>query len=182
MPNRYSLTCIILKRINYGEGDKIITVLAKKYGKMKLLAKGIRKIHSRRAPHLELFNQTRLHLHQGKNFDIITEAENVSVYENLKKDINKVSTAYFFIEIVDKLCPLEVEHDQIYKYLVQALTLLNTSSTNQNLLKDTFGNNLLHELGFLPFNQYLKGDILINYIESILEGRLKTIGILTKSA
>ncbi|MBI2611432.1 DNA repair protein RecO [Candidatus Gottesmanbacteria bacterium] len=181
--SRYSCECIILKRQNFGEGDKIITVFAKKFGKMKVLAKGIRKIYSRRAPHLELFNQTRLHLYKGKNFDIITEAENVSVNENLKKDINKIATAYFLVEIVDRLCPEGVVHDDIYASLVNALTLLNHNRPeDQNLIKDAFANNLLHYLGFLPFSQNLKGTTLVNYIESILEGRLKTPGILTKVA
>jgi len=63
----YKAEGIVIKRKNFGEADRILTVFTKKYGKIKVLAKGVRRITSRRGPNVELFNQVELVLHQGRN-------------------------------------------------------------------------------------------------------------------
>lgn len=180
MHNRYSLECIVIKRSNVGDADKIITIFSRKLGKLRVIAKGIRKIKSRRAPHLELFNKTTLHLHKGKNLDIITEAQSIQTYETMKKDLQKISIGYLFIELIDKLCPELVEQDEVYVLLSKAIEALNSPKQyNQSVLKDRFGNRLLHLLGFLPYDQTLQGKSQTDFIESLIEGKLKTQDILT---
>ncbi|KKR32290.1 MAG: repair protein RecO protein, partial [Candidatus Gottesmanbacteria bacterium GW2011_GWC2_39_8] len=83
----YKTEGIILRRINFGEADRLITIFSKHYGKQKVLGKGVRKIKSRRAPHLELFNRSVIFLHRGKNFDIITEAQTINSFSDLRKDL-----------------------------------------------------------------------------------------------
>lgn len=149
---------------------------------MKVIAKGIRKIKSRRAPHLELFNQTRLHLHKGKNFDIVEEAENINSLESLKKKLKNVGTGYFLVEIVDKLCPELVDHDEIYKSLTDSLVKLNSEENiNHEHLKENFANDILHKLGYLPQDKNFVGDGLTDFIENIIESRLKTLDIFSKT-
>jgi len=181
MSNQYSLEGIILKRINFSEADKIVTIFAKKYGRLKVIAKGVRKIKSRRSPHIELFNQARLHLHKGKTFDIVTEAESINTFEYIKKDLPKVNTAYFLVEVIDRLCPELVAHDDIYDKLTNTLKLMESDS-DPNLLniRNYFGNYILHSLGYLPPHQNLADKKLLDFIESLLEGKLKTPDILTK--
>ena len=72
MTKSYKADGIIVARKNFGETDKLVTIFTKQYGKKVVLAKGIRRITSRRAPHLELFSAVSLVLRSGKSFDYIT--------------------------------------------------------------------------------------------------------------
>src|SRR3989344_3677723 len=169
MQSSYKAEGIILKRINFGEADKIITVFTKQYGKLKILGKGIRKITSRRAPHLELFNLTRFTLHKGRSFDIVTEAENITSFAEIKKNLPKLAIIYYIAELIDKLCPERQEHDDVLDSFINILNIMNKNDQiiNNNVIAENFTNNILHSLGFLPKQSFLKGENLINFLESV---------------
>jgi len=65
---------IVLKRRNFGEADRILTVFTKDRGKISVLAKGVRRITSRRAGNVELLNRVSIFLHQTRGMPILTEA------------------------------------------------------------------------------------------------------------
>ncbi|EKD66911.1 MAG: DNA repair protein RecO, partial [uncultured bacterium] len=73
----YRVSAFILRRSNVGEADKILTIFSKKIGKLRVIAKGIRKISSRRGPHVDLFNEVSMMLHHGKTMDIVTEVTTI---------------------------------------------------------------------------------------------------------
>ena len=83
---KYRIEGVIIKRRNFKEADKILTVFTKKYGKVSVLAKGVRKITSRRGPSVELFNHASLLLHKASFLDIVTEASVYNTFEHVKKD------------------------------------------------------------------------------------------------
>ncbi|PIZ97846.1 MAG: DNA repair protein RecO, partial [Candidatus Levybacteria bacterium CG_4_10_14_0_2_um_filter_35_8] len=58
--NSYKTEGIVIKRRNLGEADKILTIFTKRYGKIQVKAPGIRKINSRRSPHVELLNYSAI--------------------------------------------------------------------------------------------------------------------------
>ena len=124
----YKTEGIIIKRINFGEADRILTIFTKHYGKIKAIAKGIRKIKSRRAPHLELFNQTVLFLYKGKNLDIITEAQLVDSFSTLRKNLRKVAFAFGVCELVDQLTREGQKQLKAYELLKACLNDLNHQS------------------------------------------------------
>lgn len=114
----YKVEGIILKRTNFGEADRIITAFTKQKGKIGVLAKGIRRITSRRAGSVELFNQSILFLHKGRNFDILTEATTLSTFPKFRTQLSLVGAAYYACELVDRLTAEEQEHDEVYELLV----------------------------------------------------------------
>jgi hypothetical protein len=115
---------IIIKRKNYGESDRIITVLTKQYGKMQLKASGVRKITSRRSAHVELLNHSLLSVHKSNAFPILIEAELVHSFSPIKSDLQKVGLAYHLCELVDGLCPEGQEQPQVFELLYSTLTQL----------------------------------------------------------
>ncbi len=163
---------IILKRKSLGEADRILTVFTKKFGKIKVLAKGVKRITSRRGPNVELFNQVEISIHQGKTFDILTEAQVLNTFPKLRKNLDLVGLAFHICEIVDGLCPEKVSHPKIYDMMLQILKELDHG------LIHTFEKNLLQELGYLPKDHEDIDTTL--YIEKILEKRLKTRRIMAK--
>ena len=83
MIRSYKATAIILKRTNFSEADRLITIFTKKHGKLTLIAKGIRKLTSRKKGHLELFTLAQLQIAKTKSIDIITEAATVIISMDL---------------------------------------------------------------------------------------------------
>ena len=89
MSRSYTAEAIILKRTNFDEADKIITFLSKYKGKFTAIAKGVRKIASRRSPNLELFNKVKGHFASGRNLDVLTEVETVHTFKKIKESLEK---------------------------------------------------------------------------------------------
>lgn len=165
---------IILKRQNFGEADRILTVFTKKYGKIKILAKGVRRITSRRGPNVELFNLVTLFIHQGRNFDLLTEAQVQNAFSRIRKNLELVGLAYHICELVDGLCPEHQPHPKVFDLLVKTLAELESG------LISKFEIDLLQELGFLPPSISINKINTTSFIEQILERKLKTKTLLSK--
>lgn len=171
----YKAEGIILKRKNVGEADRIITVFTKQYGKLRLIAKGIRRISSRRAAHLEIFSQVSLVVHHGKSLDSVSEVQPIAAFESLRQDLQRVGVAYVLCELVDMLTPEKQEHEDIYLILSHTLATLEQSSGKALYDKSKhFALELLWTLGFLPREKTLNGVSLQAFIENISEKQLKT--------
>lgn len=177
----YRAEGIILKRKNTGEADRIITVFTREYGKIRLIAKGIRKVKSRRAPFLEVFSRVVLLIHTGKGMDSISEASAVVAYPSIRKDLEKVSVAYFLCELVDVLLPEKQEHRDVYLLLSDALAGLNGAAAPAIYAQSRqFALSLLWALGFLPRERKLTGPALQAFIENITEKDLRTPAFVRK--
>ncbi len=170
---------IILKRTNYGEADRILTIYTKNYGKIKAVAKGVRKITSRKAGSLELFNHTIIFLAQGRSLPLITEAQAVNLFKFWRKNLAKVGVAYYFCELVDKLTPEEQENQAVFGLLKDYLEKIN--KFNLSTAVRNFEEELLHELGFgVPAVFESQKGSLRNYIESITEKKINSPKILRR--
>ena len=114
----YKVEAVVLKRFNTGEGDRIVTLFTKYHGKIKAMAKGVRKISSRRAPHLEQFRHIRASLYKGRNIDTITEVVSLQDQPIHTRSLKTISYAFYICEMVDMLT-----RDQRIQKNFQATTL-----------------------------------------------------------
>jgi len=178
----YKSEGIVLKRTNFGEADKIVTIYSKHYGKVTLLAKGIRRMTSRKRGNLELFNQVVFFASKGKGMDIVTETELLDSFSSWRKDLKKVAIAYQLCEMVDKLTVEGSEQEEVYKLLVSCLSNLSSvTPTNQNTFLNSFGINLLKLLGFWPKEKPFPANLRVStFIEDIIEKELKAKKFLSK--
>ena len=144
---------IILKRRNFGEADRILTVFTLQRGKISVLAKGVRRITSRRAGSIELLNRVSMYLYQGRGMPILTEAESMDVYPKLKEDLTLSTYAYHILELVDKLTAENQDNRILYEHLVQVLQRL--SKNPRQILIRAFEAKILTNLGFVSFKQEL---------------------------
>jgi hypothetical protein len=87
-PRVYKTEAIVLKRTNLGEADNIITLYTPNFGKIRAVAKGVRRPKSKLGGHLDLLTQSALLLAQGQNLDIITQAQSIESFLTLKSDIS----------------------------------------------------------------------------------------------
>lgn len=146
----YRTEAIILRRSDFGEADRLLTIFTARYGKRRVLAKGARKTSSRRAGHVELFNRVELQLATGRNLDIVTDAQIVEAYRRLHEDLPRLSYAYYISELLDKLTVDEEENWPVYQLLTGAFAALD-SSPALDLVARHFELHLLNLLGYRPY-------------------------------
>ncbi len=161
---------IVLKRRNFGEADRILTVFSKDKGKIAVVAKGVRRITSRRAGNVELLNRVVIYLHQGKGMPILTEATSLDTYQKLKEDLTLSTYAYHIIELMDKLTAENQENGILYEHLVEVLKRLEKNP--RQILIRAFEVKILSVLGFIDFNSksYLSTLGVSIQTKKILEG------------
>lgn len=140
---------IVLKRVNLGEADRILSVFSLQRGKISILAKGVRRITSRRGGNVELLNRALMFLHPAKNFLILTEASVLDTYQKLKEDLTLSTYAFHIIELVDKLTAENQESRVLYGHLVNILERL--SKRPRQILVRAFEAKILVDLGFVSF-------------------------------
>lgn len=173
----FRIEAIIIKRKDIGEADRILTLITPHQGKISVVAKGVRKINSRRSAHVELLNHCILNLHEGR-MPIVTEAEAMKHFSGLKNDLNKAGFAFYICELVDGLLPEHQENRPAFNLIEKTLGRLETTENPKALIKN-FEQELLTLLGFWPQKQQLAIQDSDAFIEDIIERKIKTKRILS---
>lgn len=145
----YRTDAIILRRSDFGEADRLLTVFSSEYGKLRLLAKGVRKTTSRKAGHVELFMLTHMLVAKGRTWDIISQAEIVEAYRELREDLDKTSHAYYLAELVDRFTEEHDPNAPLFELLALALVHLNHADDPFLVLR-YFEMHLLSLTGYQP--------------------------------
>src|ERR1035437_1639602 len=168
---------IVIKRSNYSEADRIVTIFTKQNGKIKVKATGVRRITSRRSPHIEPLNYCIFGLYQGKGMPVLTEVESRECFPLLKKDLKRIGFAYHVCELIDGLCAENHDNYDVFMLLGRTLRKLSKEENLKEVIYE-FELELLRLLGFhTPAISTVKIDTQ-TLIESILERSLKTKQIL----
>lgn len=170
----YTTEAIVLGRRDFSEADKIIVVFSKSIGKLFLIAKGVKKLTSRKRGHLEVFSHIRFSAAKGKNLDIITEVETIENYSDIRQDLRKVAVAYFFVETVARLTQEEEPHPKVFQLLISYLDLLKEAK-NLKKLRDEFTLDILVNLGFWSRSKPLLNPDL--FLESVTERQINSVRI-----
>lgn len=145
----YRTNAIVLRRRDFGETDRIVTVLTQEHGKRRLIAKGSRRPSSRLAGHLEPFCSTRLLIARTRGLDVISQAETIEHFNGLRLGETTIAEAGYLAELVDSLVPDDEEHQALYELLFASYRLLSTGS-NHRPVTFLFEMALLRQLGYRP--------------------------------
>lgn len=139
---------IVIKRMNFGESDKILTIFTERFGKIKAISRGVRKIKSHMAGSLEPFMLIDLELYEGKTFYTICGASIIKEYCNLHSDLKKISEAYYVAELIDRFMEENQRSINTFSLLDQTLSCLNDGENN--LALKAYCLKLLEAAGFMP--------------------------------
>jgi len=140
---------VVLRHSNWGEADRLLWIYTLGHGKIRAVAKGVRKIRSRKAGHLEPFTRVRLMMAKTRDLPIITQAEAIDGYWNLREDLLKVGYAAYVVELLDRFTFDEDENRGLYRLLSDTLHRLNTGIDVQLTLR-YYEVRLLDLLGYRP--------------------------------
>lgn len=178
----YKSEGVVLKRTNFGEADRIITFYTKHYGKVTCLAKGVRRVTSRKRGSLEIFNSVNFLAAKGRGIDIVTEAETINSFSQWRRNLKKVAVAYQVCEILDRLTAENSEQEEVYDLLVGCLEKLGQTRREElESLINNFGGSLLKLLGFWPKDRNFPVNFDVSlYIEQIIERELKSKNFLRR--
>jgi DNA repair protein RecO (recombination protein O) len=146
--NSKNYDALVLKSINLKDSDKIYTLLVRGLGKISAKAKGIRKINSKRLSTLDTLNFIRVGLVGESEIRVITEVKMIYSFSNLKSSLEKLKTAYYFIEIVNKLIQESDEYDSVFELLIKCLKRLDEKNFFDSRVENYFEMNLLKILGY----------------------------------
>lgn len=149
---------IILKRRDFNEADRLLTVLTPHHGKLDVIAKGARKLTSTKTGHVELFTLADMLIHRGRDFGIAAQAEMVLPYQALREDLQRGAYANYAAELVDRFTGSGDEDlGGVFKLLHETLSRL-CSEPDPRLAIRYFEVHLLGLVGFRPqLNECLIG-------------------------
>lgn len=155
----YRADAVILRRSDFGEADRLLTLFSREQGKLRAIAKGARKPQSRKTGHVELYMRTRFLIAKGRDIDIVTQAEVVEVYRGLRDDLVRATYAAYVAELLDKLTADEDTNRALFDLLVSALGWLETAP-DVRLVARFYEMRLLSLTGFQPqlFRCVVSGD------------------------
>lgn len=146
--NSKNFDAVVLKSINYKDSDKIYTFLVRGLGKISAKARGVRKINSKRLSTLDTLNFIKVGLVGESEIRTITEVKLIYSFSNLKNNLDKLKTAYYFLEIVNRLLHESPEYDAIFELLIKCLKRLDEKSFSDSRVENYFEINLLNILGY----------------------------------
>jgi DNA repair protein RecO (recombination protein O) len=126
MPGIYKDEGIVLKAIKLGEADRILTIYTRQNGKVRAVAKGIRKTKSRFGGRLEPFTRVQLQIYRGRNLDTITTADIIDPFQEVRRELRSLTSASALAELVEKITPDRERAYSTYALLLGGLTALAT--------------------------------------------------------
>jgi DNA repair protein RecO (recombination protein O) len=146
----YRDEAVVLRTHKLGEADRIVTMLSRQHGKIRAVAKGVRRTASRFGARLEPFMVADLQLYKGRSLDIIQQAESIGAYgADIVDDYPRFTAATAMVEAADRL----TDHDaglQHYLLLVGALRSLAKAEHDAGLTLDSYLLRALSIAGWAP--------------------------------
>jgi DNA repair protein RecO (recombination protein O) len=148
-PRVYRSEAVVLRRMDLGEADRLLTLFTPAEGKVRAIAKGVRRPGSRKSGHLEPFTRTNVMLARGRELDIITQAEAIDWFPHLRADLERLGTASYVVELFDRFTVQEGPSKSWYELLVAALSQLDAGEELDSLTR-YYELRLLDLAGYRP--------------------------------
>jgi DNA repair protein RecO (recombination protein O) len=149
IPRRYTTEAIVLTRFDLGEADRVLTLITPTGGKLKAIAKGIRRPTSRLGGSLEPFAELTVSMARGRTFDVVTQVIVGHAWLRLRDSLESTATAWYLAELADR--SLEERHpaEPLYALLRRAYELLDAEMDPGRVAR-WYEMHLLDELGQRP--------------------------------
>jgi DNA repair protein RecO (recombination protein O) len=170
----YSSEGVVLARRNFSEADRILIIFSKDFGKLSLLAKGVRKLKSRKRGAIEVFSRIKFQGVETHGIDLITEAEVVDSFPKLRIDLKKAAVSYNLMEAVGKLTQEGEKHLDVYNLLIESLSEIEKEK-NLKEIREDFIKEVLVNLGFWPRDK--KMDDVDRTLETVSERKVNSIRV-----
>ena len=148
-PRRYVTDGIVLSRFDLGEADRVLTMITPELGKIRIIAKGVRRPTSRLGGSLEPFAELNVGLARGRTFDVVTEVRVGHAWLRLRDSLESAATAWYIAELADRSLEERHESEPLYALLRRAYELLDAGMAPGRVAR-WYEMHLADELGQRP--------------------------------
>jgi len=169
-----TLQGIVLSMTSYSDSDMRVVIFSREKGKIVALAKGIKKLSSRKRGNLQSFAHVRFQMTDSQGLSILTEVSPLESYQSIQSDLSKITVAYYFCEIVTKMTQEHESYPYIFDLLQESLRTL-AQTTRLKTLRRNFASEILVHLGFWPENKPLQDPDRV--IEEAIERKLSSVRV-----
>src|SRR3954452_6867014 len=151
MPSRrpYVTDAIVLSRFELGEADRVLTVLTPEHGKLKIIAKGVRRMKSRLGGSLEPFAELRVALSHGRTFEHVTQVSVGHAWLRMRDSLESAATAWYLAELAERSSEEGGVSEPLYTLLRRAYELLDSGMLPARVAR-WYEMRLADELGQRP--------------------------------
>ena len=145
----YRAEAIVLRTVDLGEADRILVLLTRHFGKVHVIAKGIRRTTSRLAGHAEPLTHATYQLARGRELDVLTGAEARAIYPVLREDLDRIAAGWYVAELADRFTVEHAPSAPLFDLLETALRHLDAGHPPSMVCR-WFDLHLLDRSGFRP--------------------------------
>ena len=161
---------IVFKKKSLLGKDNSLTLFTKEEGKVSVIAKGIRKITSRRASHTQTGNLVKISLYDKNDRLYLQESELISAFSTIKSKSDKIKFQYLFLFLLDRMLPEKQKEDEVYILTKKFLVELARSKVFTKEIMFAYIQKLLVFLGFHKSKQSYEE--LLRYLEEIIHEKI----------
>ena len=129
---------VVLRTFRLGEADRIVTLMTKGRGKVRAVAKGVRRTHSKFGARLEPLSHVTMMCWQGRELDIVNQAEVLDTFRAVREDLRRLPKGMALIEVSDQMAQERHPDHKLYAMLVAALRTLCDPDIDPTLLAPAF--------------------------------------------
>jgi DNA repair protein RecO (recombination protein O) len=142
---------VVLRRVKLAEADRIVTIMTQGSGKIRAVAKGVRKTTSRIGARLEPFTHVSLLLYRGRgSLDTVSQVEILAAHRSLRADYGLITAGEAMLEAVDKVAEEHERNIRLFLLLLSGLRALDASPADPAAVAESFLLKLLSASGFHP--------------------------------
>ncbi len=165
----YISEAIVLGRRNFGEADRILSLYTKNFGRISIIAKGARRPKSRKRGHIEVFSYLKFQAAVGHGMGIMTEAEIIDDFKEIRTSLKKISLAYYIAEVVGKITHEDESNIILFDLILDVFKKLKNKKRLKELRFD-FVSKLLVLMGYFPEGEVV--DHLDEKLEEVIEKKI----------
>ncbi|MBN1484864.1 MAG: DNA repair protein RecO [Chloroflexia bacterium] len=145
----YNSEGIVMRRWDVGESDRILALYTPERGKLRVISKGVRRPGSRLAGHVELLCHSAFLIARGRHLDIVTQAQTLHAFANLRQNLERIGWACYAAELVDRMTVEEAATEPAFRLFLAVLERLDRGAPPEILIR-SFELHLLGYLGYRP--------------------------------
>ncbi len=139
----------MLKRIDLGEADKILTIYTPTTGKLRAVAKGVRRPGSRLGGHVDEFAYADMLLARGRDLDVVTQSQTLDSFRPVREELRRASYGYYVAELVDSFNEERSENEPLFDLLVACFRLFGSEAELSTVAR-FFELHMLALIGYRP--------------------------------
>lgn len=140
---------IVIRSIDYGEGNKILTVFSKEAGKISMMARGAKKVKSRHAAIAQLFTYGEFICYKSGSMGTLNNGEIWNAYNRLKDDIHKTAYAAYLMELTDRMLGENERNAPLFVQLKASLDAIDEDKDPQ-IVTNIYELKMLSIAGYMP--------------------------------